>query len=231
MSILDGFKTCRKGLHQYSVDKRQCPECHKASKKQWYKNNLEKNLEQSRRWRKENPDYDRRYYNQNVEQCRKSSQQWSQKNSDRIQKKNQLWRKKNPDYKKLWREQNLDKVQNYSRRWAEKNPDKERAKSTRRRANKKHATPPWADQAAINTIYAEAIRLEKETGIKYHVDHVYPLKSDYMCGLHVETNLQILTEKENIKKGNRTWPGQLDCQRLPLHLNGFEKIPNWSRSL
>lgn len=50
----------------------------------------------------------------------------------------------------------------------------------------------------IKEIYKEALRLEKETGIKYHVDHIIPLKHG---GLHIATNLQILTATENLKKG------------------------------
>lgn len=54
------------------------------------------------------------------------------------------------------------------------------------------------DCSKIKEIYKEAIRLEKETGIKYHVDHIIPLKHG---GLHIATNLQILTATENLKKG------------------------------
>jgi hypothetical protein len=252
MSIVDGFKTCRKGLHQYPADKKQCPECKKESKRKWceknfdrkrevdqrwrdqnreraresvrrwYKNNSERHQENNRRWKAQNPEQvkenNKRWYKQNLERKQKRARQWYEQNFERVREKNRHWREKNTA-------QNRELV----RRWSKQNPDKIRANLNRRRAMKKQAVPPWADQAAINAIYAEAIRLEKEMGIKYHVDHIYPLQSDYMCGLHVETNLQILTEKQNKKKSNRTWPGQLECQRLPLHLNGFEKIPNWSR--
>ena len=97
-------------------------------------------------------------------------------------------------------------------RWWAANPNKVNAKIARRRATKKNATPFWANQEHIQDFYTEAKEREKLTGLKHHVDHIYPLKSDFLCGLHVEDNLQVLTAEENISKQNRTWPGQLPCQ-------------------
>lgn len=57
-----------------------------------------------------------------------------------------------------------------------------------------------ADTPEIKATYAEAIRLQKETGVAYHVDHIMPLKHG---GKHEAGNLQILTATENMKKGAR----------------------------
>ena len=37
----------------------------------------------------------------------------------------------------------------------------------------------------------------------FEVDHVIPLKGEYVCGLHTPTNLQVLTRAENARKGNK----------------------------
>ena len=72
--------------------------------------------------------------------------------------------------------------------------------NARRRAAKLQATPAWADQDKIKFIYAQAAELGM------HVDHIVPLKSKLVCGLHNEFNLQVLTGVDNLKKGNRHWP-------------------------
>ena len=84
-----------------------------------------------------------------------------------------------------------------------------------RDAFKRRAQPNWAAAEAITAIYTRASNLQKRTGVKRHVDHIYPLKHKLFCGLHVSWNLRILTARQNISKGNRVTPGML-CPRISL---------------
>jgi hypothetical protein len=112
-------------------------------------------------------------------------------NADALSAKRRADREKDPEkYRALRRA-------DYRRRKA-----KYVADARKREAHIKQATPPWADLKAIEAFYVEADRLTNLTGIKHHVDHYYPLRSKWMCGLHVETNLQILHAVANLKKGN-----------------------------
>lgn len=66
--------------------------------------------------------------------------------------------------------------------------------------------PSWLtdeQKKLIATYYREANRLTKELGVAYHVDHIIPLRSKVVCGLHVPWNLQILTGSDNRKKSNK----------------------------
>lgn len=86
------------------------------------------------------------------------------------------------------------------------NPHKMAEKFSRRRASKLRATPAWADQSKIAEFYFAANFLSMVTGEWYHVDHIVPLQSKFVCGLHNQFNLQVTPGKENLKKGNRHWP-------------------------
>ncbi len=78
-------------------------------------------------------------------------------------------------------------------------------------ANKKHKlakkqrVPKWlthADFKYIEKIYEVAAFLTERTGIEYQVDHIIPLNGKNISGLHVPSNLQILTKEENLTKSN-----------------------------
>lgn len=76
-------------------------------------------------------------------------------------------------------------------------------KTRLRQTHVKRATPAWADLAAMQAIYDEAARLTASTGIKHEVDHYYPLQGATVCGLHVETNLRVITGTANRVKRNK----------------------------
>lgn len=105
-----------------------------------------------------------------------------------------------------WIEKNTLKWYDYMKQWSKNNSHKIAQYASIRRAAKLKAMPKWTDTAALQTFYAEAKRLTKETGIPHAVDHVVPLRGKTVCGLHVPANLQILTKSENSKKNNTTWP-------------------------
>lgn len=94
--------------------------------------------------------------------------------------------------------------------WCAQNRVSINAREARRRAGKLKATPKWANLEVIEKIYEEAYAMSSGSEIKYHVDHIVPLVSDIVCGLHCETNLQILPANENISKNNRFWPDMPD---------------------
>lgn len=90
-----------------------------------------------------------------------------------------------------------------AKQWKIDNRDKVLAQNAKRRADKKNATPSWADLDKIQTFYTESVRLSKETGIPHQVDHIIPLNGKEVSGLHVETNLRVITAEENNAKKNK----------------------------
>jgi hypothetical protein len=89
--------------------------------------------------------------------------------------------------------------------WSKNNPEYLVFNCRKYQVSKLNAIPKWANNKNILAIYKESRRLSLETGIQHHVDHIVPITSKLVCGLHCEANLQILTFNENIKKGNRHW--------------------------
>lgn len=108
-------------------------------------------------------------------------------------KKSQLKSRKkwesNPD--------NIEKKKKLTKAWSKKNKDLVCYYSATRRAKIKRASPVWANQEKIKQIYKEA----SEMGMD--VDHIIPLTSDLVCGLHCEFNMQLLSRSDNSSKHNK----------------------------
>ena len=104
--------------------------------------------------------------------------------------------------------------------WKERNKHKVIENTARRFAAKMNATPKWRDQLAIDQVYMLARFMSESTGVKWHVDHVVPLRGKNVCGLHVEHNLTFLPAAFNIAKSNKfeDW-ADITCER-PLSSKG-----------
>lgn len=142
--------------------------------------------------------------------------QYRENNREKISEYNRLYKEKKKDhiskYNKQYIKDNKNVLVSKHKIYRAKNRALYNAWQNAREARKILATPLWADRTQIESVYEQAKKLEEQTGIKYHVDHVVPLRSPLVCGLHVETNLQILTATENISKGNRVWPDMPICE-------------------
>lgn len=121
-----------------------------------------------------------------------------------------LWRDANKDHrstiKKKWHQDNKEKRLAYMKAWREDNRDIANANWEKYRASKLQATPSWCEYEQIKSLYSECQRISEQTGIEHHVDHIVPLQSKDVCGLHCLANLQIITADANLSKNNLYWP-------------------------
>lgn len=119
---------------------------------------------------------------------------------ERAKIKQRKWRANNPNHagaknsKKAYKKSNIGKVN---------------ADTAKRRTAKMQRTPGWLtpdDLWMIEQAYELAALRTKMLGVCFHVDHVLPLQGQYVSGLHVPANLQVLPWYENVSKANKYLP-------------------------
>jgi hypothetical protein len=97
-------------------------------------------------------------------------------------------------------------VRQYKDTHKAKNPEYYKALTSVRKRRHRDATPAWVtveQKLAMRKLYLQAQELTKLTGERYVVDHIVPLISDEVCGLHVPWNLRVITQEENLVKSNK----------------------------
>lgn len=181
-------KPCKRGhVAERSTLSKKCSQCHLEDGRARYARNIDRERKRSSE-----------YHAANKQRRVKVRAANYLANRDAVRKRHAVWMAENKD---RWKE------------YMASIPERLREYAAQYRAQKLRATPPWLtvdDRAEIAALYAEASRLERETGIPHHVDHIIPLRGDYVCGLHVPSNLQILTKDENLRKSNRWEDTQAD---------------------
>jgi hypothetical protein len=94
----------------------------------------------------------------------------------------------------------------WQKTWKNQNQLWVRADTKARRRKHRLATPKWltrSQKKEIRQLYQIAMTMTKTTGEQYVVDHIVPLRSEIVCGLHVPWNLRVVTREENLAKSNQ----------------------------
>lgn len=179
MEIIVRKEAIERGLPRYFTGK-PCKHGHVAERRTAHGVCIECRKIAANKYIKNNPDKVNRW----------AKNRYHGPNGDKIRKRLKMAARKkrnNPLFVKAQKERQRD--------YHERNPHKRREATIRYRNKLKKHKPAWANDNKISEIYKEARKL----GV--HVDHVIPLRGKKVCGLHVETNLQLLLPKKNLSKG------------------------------
>lgn len=144
--------------------------------------------------------WNRRYKERHPEKCKQIQDESNKKRKDVMLK----WREENADQYKAAKRRHYEANKEYSfkkaKEYAAANPEWKAAQCAKRRARKKRAIPKWVDLKKIQVLY------EKASVYGFNVDHIVPLSSKRVCGLHCWENLQLLDPVLNAEKHNSYWP-------------------------
>ena len=161
-----------------------------------------------------NPGLDAAYYRANAERIKAGARAYRAANADKVALYFRAL-----DQTPARQEQNRARL----RAWKKAHPDRVNADTARRQLRLYQAYPAWADDELIGELYALARLRTQLTGIPWEVDHIVPLNSDLVCGLHWEGNLQVIPAAANLAKSNDWWP---EMPAAPAHLVAFAEQPS-----
>jgi len=171
-------KPCKHGhVSKRLVSNKNCWDCALIAKSKDYKDNRQARLEAMKRNYREKAADKKRYV-----------AEWQKINKDKIRQ-----------YGINYRDKHRDRLKITEKARRERDRDYYLAKRHERIARQKRAIPDWFEREKIKIVFEKA----REFG--FEVDHVVPLKSDLVCGLHCWHNLQLLNKADNIRKLNRYW--------------------------
>lgn len=179
-----------------------------------YAEKHEEILAKEKAWRVENPKEARaecvKHYWANREKMLAKARRYYAENSGPAKRRAHEWRLKNPEACVVNdRIKHLKRPEHYRalhRSWSHRErlarPEKFTIANGRRRAVRASATLPGYE-AEIASVYRVAAERSRAEGVKYSVDHIWPLQGKRASGLHVPWNLQVMELTANKAKGNR----------------------------
>jgi hypothetical protein len=156
-----------------------------------------------------------RHQEKRQEAARKRTAEWRKRpgNDERNRQAALKWYHNNPinsEHAKrralINRTENSERKKAADKAWRAGNRGRCNALIKKYKIRKRQAMPVWANEFFIEEIYDLAAVRSKVTGFEWHVDHIVPLQSKVVCGLHVEHNLRVIPKGMNLAKGNRHWP-------------------------
>jgi hypothetical protein len=114
------------------------------------------------------------------------------------------------EWQKEYREQNREKRRESHRKYVRNNKERVKVGAIKYYYKRKKAVNAYSSDELTEFAFSEArelCNLRKEvTGYDWEVDHVVPLISDKVCGLHKWTNFAVIPASVNRSKRNVYWP-------------------------
>ncbi|CAB4135014.1 HNHc domain containing protein [uncultured Caudovirales phage] len=146
------------------------------------------------------------YRDSNKEKIKRDKAIFYEKNKAKILESQKFYIHKNSekisDFQKKYRDnfENKASRKNYISKYRIRRGYVITAANAKSRYLETSALPPWFEHEKVLLVYKKA----QQYG--FDVDHVIPINSKNVCGLHCWSNLQLLDKSLNSKKGNHEYP-------------------------
>ena len=210
-----------------------------AKQKKYYEKNKKRISKRGREYYQKNKSLisikKKAYRQANKEKLKAQKAEYYLKNRETLLQKGKInlkkWKEKNREWVKIrdkkYRLANIERIREKNKEYKKNNPEKIIMKGRKRRAVQKMASVVLTDKEnqMMEQLELTRVALQKETGKRYHLDHVLPLAHG---GIHHPCNIRILESIENISKAASILPESVAL--APEHFRLYSERINLKRA-